>query len=528
MQLLFQKLLLLSVFFPDFVFRMNGLVRLALPLIKKILHFPYRRIKHFMQNAAEVQERQFFYLINKAKSTEWGKKYDYASIRNIEQFTQRVPVSAYEEIAPYIMRMMKGEQNILWNSPIHWFAKSSGTTNARSKFIPVSRESLIKCHFQGGKDLIALYLENNPQTKFALGKGLGIGGTFQESIETKGVFYGDVSAVVTQQLPTWAQKLRAPSLEVAMLAKWEEKIERMAQETMHQNITSLLGVPTWMVVLLQRILEITGKKNIHEVWENLEVFFHGAVAFQPYRTLFNQIAPNLKYMEVYNASEGFFGLQDDMSRDDMLLMLDYGIFYEFVPIDEWDKPFPKTLTISEVEPDTNYAMVISTNGGLWRYRIGDTVKFTSLNPYRIKITGRTKHFINAFGEELMVENADIAIAKACEYTHATIVDFTACPIYIGDGSKGGHEWLIEFEQQPTDLNFFVEILDKTLREVNSDYDAKRYQDLALQKPVVHSLPTGTFYEWFKRKGRLGGQYKVPRLSNSREIVEDILKIVATA
>lgn len=480
-----------------------------------------------MQNAEEVQEKQFFRLIHKAKNTEWGKKYDYRSIRNMQEYFARVPVSSYEEIAPYIMRMMKGEQNVLWSTPIYWFAKSSGTTNARSKFIPVSRESLVECHFQGGKDLLALYIENNPQTKLLLGKGLGIGGTFQESTETKGIFYGDVSAVVTQNLPTWAQKLRAPSLPVAMLAKWEEKIEKIAQETIQQNITSLLGVPTWTVVLLQRILEVTGKKNIHEVWENLEVFFHGAVAFQPYRTLFNQIAPKLKYMEVYNASEGFFGIQDDLSRDDMLLMLDYGIFYEFVPTEEWDKPFPQTYTISEVKLDTNYAMIISTNGGLWRYRIGDTVKFTSLRPYRIKITGRTKHFINAFGEELMVENADVAIAKACEYTHATIVDFTACPIYIGDGTKGGHEWLIEFENPPTDLNFFVEILDKTLREVNSDYDAKRHQDIALQKPIVHSLPPGTFYEWLKRKGKLGGQYKVPRLSNNREIVEDILKLITT-
>jgi hypothetical protein len=356
-----------------------------------------------MNHADKMQEKQFVSLMQAGKNTEWGKNYEYASIKNFEQYSKKVPISSYEDFVPYISRMMKGEQNILWNTPIHWFSKSSGTTDARSKFIPVSRESLHTCHFRGGKDLIALYIENRPNTKFVLGKGLGIGGTFQESSDTKGIFYGDVSAVVTQQLPTWAQRLRTPSLEVAMLTKWEDKIERMARETIPQNITSLLGVPTWMIVVLQRVLEITGKKHILEVWENLETFFHGAVSFQPYRHLFNQLAPGIDYMEVYNASEGFFGLQDDLSRDDMLLMLDYGVFYEFVEMDEWDNPYPKTKTISEVELDTNYAMIISTNGGLWRYKIGDTVKFTSKNPYRIKISGRTKHFINAFGEELMVK-----------------------------------------------------------------------------------------------------------------------------
>jgi hypothetical protein len=494
-----------------------------LPLIKYFLHNPYKRISGFMHNASQAQEQQFAMLIKAAKNTEWGKKYDYSLIKNIEQYQRKVPVSSYEELAPYIMRMMRGEPNVLWGSPVRWFSKSSGTTDARSKFIPVSRESLISCHFRGGKDLIALYIENRPNTKFVLGKGLGIGGTFQESTETKGIFYGDVSAVVTQQLPAWAQRLRAPSLEVAMLAKWEEKIERMAQETIRQNITSLLGVPTWMIVLLQRILEITGKKHIKEVWRNLEVFFHGAVSFQPYRQLFEQLVPSIDYMEVYNASEGFFALQDDLSRDDMLLMLDYGIFYEFVKMEDWDNPYPKSYTISDVELNTNYAMIISTNGGLWRYKIGDTVKFTSKNPYRIKITGRTKHFINAFGEELMVENADVAIAKACQATGATITDFTACPIYIGDGTKGGHEWIIEFEKEPISLELFVEVLDTTLREVNSDYDAKRYQDIALQKPIIHSVPVGTFHQWLKTQGKLGGQHKVPRLANTREYVEDILK-----
>ncbi|MDX1903593.1 MAG: GH3 auxin-responsive promoter family protein [Thermonemataceae bacterium] len=495
-----------------------------LPFIKHVLHRPYQRINYFMQHPGDVQEKQFFGLLSNAKNTEWGKKYHYHQIRNIEQYRQQVPVSAYEDLNPYIMRMMQGEQNVLWASPIRWFSKSSGTTNDRSKFIPVSPESLQTCHFRGGRDMMALYIENKPQTRFALGKSLAIGGTYQEHPEYKGTYFGDVSAVMTQQLPFWAQKLRAPSLEVAMLSKWEEKIERMAKETLSENITSLLGVPTWMIMVLQRVLEITGKNHILEVWENLEAFFHGAVSFQPYKELFGQLAPGISFMEVYNASEGFFGLQDDFSRDDMLLMLDYGVFYEFVEMEDWENPFPKTRTIEEVELHKNYAMLISTNAGLWRYKIGDTIKFTSKNPYRIKITGRTKHFINAFGEELMVENADVAIAKACQATNATIIDFTACPIYIGNDNKGGHEWLIEFEQEPNNLTLFTEVLDKTLRAVNSDYDAKRYQDIALQKPFVQSVPKDTFHNWLKIKGKLGGQHKVPRLANTRQYVDEILAI----
>jgi hypothetical protein len=375
-----------------------------------------------------------------------------------------------------------------------------------------------------GRDIFALYLDNAPKSKFFWGRGLSIGGTFQQFSENPPIYVGDVSAVIVQNLPKWAQSLRTPPLHIAMMDKWEEKIEAMAQHTLHQNVTSMLGVPTWTVVLLQRLLEMKNARVIEEVWQNLEVFIHGAVAFTPYRALFQKIAPSLRYMEIYNASEGAFGLQDDLSRDDMLLMLDYEVFYEFVPVAELESEKPTIHAIWDVELDKNYAMLISTSGGLWRYKIGDTVKFTSKNPYRIKITGRTKHFINAFGEEVIVENAEEALTYACTQTDALVSNYTAGPLYMGDKQQGGHEWIIEFEKDPHDMTRFVELLDKKLKEVNSDYDAKRYQDIALKMPLVHKAPMGTFYNWLKTKGKLGGQYKVPRLANTREYLDDILKL----
>lgn len=493
--------------------------------VRKILKHRIAKIKHFAQNPYEVQEQTFTYLIQKAKNTEWGRKHDYKHIKSYPNYQQNVPISNYEDVFPYIQRMMRGEQNILWASKIHWFSKSSGTTNARSKFIPVSGESLQTCHFRGGKDIFALYIHNNPQTRFFRGRGLSIGGTFQMNPENPQSYFGDISAVVVQNLPKWAQILRTPPLKIAMMERWEDKIEAMVNHTITQNVTSLLGVPTWTVVLLQSILEKTGAKYITDVWPNLEVFVHGAVSFTPYRSLFRNLAPSLRYMETYNASEGFFGLQDDLSRDDMLLLLDYGIFYEFIPILEVDSDNPTTLTLDQVELGENYALIISTNGGLWRYKIGDTIKFTSKNPYRIKITGRTKHFINAFGEELIVENAENAIAYACNQTHSVIADYTAGPVYMENNASGRHEWIIEFEKAPDNLEDFTKILDSRLREVNSDYDAKRYQDIALKTPIVHKAPMGTFYKWMKKRGKLGGQHKVPRLANSREYLEDVLNLI---
>ncbi|QSE98294.1 GH3 auxin-responsive promoter family protein [Fulvivirga lutea] len=494
--------------------------------MKKRIH----DIELFIKYPHDVQAELFRKLIDQAKNTDFGKKYDFKSISNYKQYQERVPLHSYEQLFPYIERLMRGEQNVLWPSEVKWFAKSSGTTNARSKFIPVSPEALEDCHYKGGKDLISIYINNYPDSRMFTGKGLAIGGSHQinEFDQNAESYYGDVSAVIMKNLPLWAQLIRTPSLEVALMDKWEEKIEKMAKVTAEENVTTLSGVPTWTILLLQRIMEIKGVDNILEVWPNLEAFFHGAVAFTPYRELFKKLIPSDKmhYWETYNASEGFFGIQDQIGSEELLLMLDYGIFYEFIPFDEIHKEHPKVLSLSEVEIGKNYAMIISTNAGLWRYNIGDTVKFTSVEPYRIKISGRTKHFINAFGEELIIENAESAITWACEQTNAIIDNFTAAPIYFDEGKRGGHEWIIEFRKKPESQEKFNELLDKKLREVNSDYDAKRYQDMALLPPKVHSVAEGTFYKWMEKRGKLGGQNKVPRLSNNREHLDDILEMLA--
>ncbi len=483
----------------------------------------------FMKYPHDVQEELFKKLISEAKNTEFGKKYGFSEIENYQQYRERVPIHSYEQLFPYIERLMRGEQNILWPSEVTWFAKSSGTTNARSKFIPVTQEALDDCHFKGGKDLISIYVNNYPETKMFTGKGLTIGGSHQinEYDPNENSYYGDVSAVIMQNLPLWAQLIRTPKLDVALMDKWEEKIDKMAKVTSEENVTNFAGVPTWTILLIQKVMEITGKDNILDVWPNLEVFFHGAVAFGPYRELFKKLIPSEKmnYVETYNASEGFFGIQDRTDSTELLLMLDYGIFYEFVPSSEIDKENPKTIGLDEVKLGKNYAMLISTNAGLWRYNIGDTIKFTSLDPYRIKISGRTKHFINAFGEEVIIENAESAITEACNATSAIIDNFTAAPVYFDEGNRGGHEWIVEFKQRPNDEAKFNEVLDSALREINSDYDAKRYKDMALQPPIVHHVAEGTFYNWMKKRNKLGGQNKVPRLSNNREHIDDILEMI---
>ena len=485
------------------------------------------QIELFMKYPDEVQEEWFFSLINDATNTEWGKKHDYRSIENLHQFKERIPVQNYDSLKPYIEKMLAGEQNVLWPSEIKWFAKSSGTTNDRSKFIPVSEESLEECHFKGGKDMLAIYCNNRPDAKMFTGKSLVLGGSHQINQLSSDSFYGDLSAVIIKNLPFWAEMLRTPDMSIALMDNYEEKIEKMARATIEVNVTNIAGVPTWTIVLAKRILEITGKQNLMEVWPHLELYVHGAVNFEPYREQFRKLIPNddMYYLETYNASEGFFGIQDQSDSSDLLLMLDYGIYYEFIPMEEVDKEFPNTLSLNEVEIDKNYAIVISTNAGLWRYMIGDTVKFTSLNPYRLKITGRTKHFINAFGEEVIIDNAEKALNKACADTNAQIRDYTACPIYFKGNEAGAHEWIIEFEKKPKEFERFIDILDNTLREVNSDYDAKRFKDMALKRPKVHQAPDGTFYKWLKDKGKLGGQHKVPRLANERKYVDEILEIL---
>lgn len=483
-----------------------------------------------MKYPYEVQDEVLKKLIGSARYTEFGQKYAFEDLVNYEDFKKRIPVHTYEQLFPYIERLMRGEQNILWPSEVKWFAKSSGTTNARSKFIPVTSEALEDCHFKGGKDLYSIFINNYPDTKIFSGKGLGVGGSYRvnEYDPTSSSHYGDVSAVIMQNLPPWAEFIRTPSLEVALMDNWEEKIEKLARETARVDVTQIAGVPTWTVLLLQHIVELEKKNSILEVWPNLEVFFHGAVAFKPYKNLFKSLIPSdrMKYWETYNASEGFFGIQDQKDSEDLLLMLDYGVFYEFIPMEELDKEYPDAIALQDVEIGKNYAMVITTNAGLWRYNIGDTIKFTSKSPYRIRISGRTKHFINAFGEEVIIENAETAITAACEQTGAVIDNFTAAPIYLEKSKRGGHEWIIEFKIQPTDLSKFSDVLDTTLRKVNSDYDAKRAHDIALVAPIVRSVTSGTFYNWMKRRGKLGGQNKVPRLSNTREFIDEILAMIA--
>jgi hypothetical protein len=464
-------------------------------------------------------------LISEGKNTEWGKKYDYKSITNTHQYGERVPISTYEDLKPYIDRLRQGEQNILWPEEIKWFAKSSGTTSSKSKFIPVSNSSLDECHFKGGKDMLSLYVRNNPETMIFDGKGLVMGGSHNISeVSNESYYDGDLSAIIIQNLPFWAQFLKTPNLSIALMDEWEEKIELMARETMQHDVTNISGVPSWTMVLIKKVLELTGKDNLTEVWPNLEVFFHGGVNFDPYREQFKHLIPSSKmnYMETYNASEGFFGIQDMKNSSDLLLMLDYGIFYEFIPVEHLNDAHPKVVQLDQVLLNHNYALVISTNAGLWRYLIGDTVKFTSLNPFRIKITGRTKNFINAFGEELIVDNAEKALAVACSKCQVNIVDYTAAPLYLSGKESGAHEWLIEFENPPVNIDYFAETFDNALKSLNSDYEAKRYHNMILRPPIIRTMEPGTFYKWLKINGKLGGQHKVPRLSNNREIVDQIL------
>jgi hypothetical protein len=491
--------------------------------MKKRMH----QIELFLKYPMEVQQEWFRRLIDSARQTEWGQRYDYRSIRTVEDFKERVPVQNYDSLQPFIHRLMSGEQNILWPSEIRWFAKSSGTTAGKSKFIPVSQEALEECHYKGGKDLLSIYCSNYPDTHIFTGKGLTLGGSRQATIDGGDSFTGDISAILMQNMPFWAQMIRTPELSIALMDEWEEKIERMARVTIQENVTSISGVPTWTAVLANRILEITGKDHLLDVWPNLELFIHGAVSFTPYREQFRHLCPSdrFHYLETYNASEGFFGIQDQRNSEDLLLMLDYGVFYEFMPMEEYGKEHPRTVGLDGVEPGKHYALVISTNAGLWRYVIGDTVRFTSVDPFRIRITGRTRLFINAFGEEVIIENTDTAVRIASEKAGCLVREYTVAPVYFNNRENGAHEWLIEFECAPDHLDYFKELLDNALKSLNSDYEAKRYRDMALRFPVIREVPKGTFHEWLRSKGKLGGQHKVPRLSNDRQHVEEILRML---
>ncbi len=480
----------------------------------------------FRKYPFEVQRDVLISLLKQGSKTEYGTRYGFDSIKTIEEYQQKVPIVDYEGLKPYIERLRQGEERLLWPSEIRWFAKSSGTTQSKSKFIPVSNDALEDCHFRGARDVLAIYTNLYPENNLFSGKGLTLGGSHQVDNFSMNSFYGDLSAILIENQPWWVDFIRTPSQRVALIPDWEEKLEQLTHETIKENVTSIAGVPSWNLVMIKHILAYTGKRNLLEVWPKLELFMHGGVSFTPYREQFQKLIPssNMHYMESYNASEGFFAIQDNPSFDDMLLMLDYGIFYEFIPLDELSKPNPQTLTVADVEVGKNYAMVISTNTGLWRYLIGDTITFTSRVPHKIKITGRTRHFINVFGEEVIIDNAERAIDKACRITGAMVADYTAAPVFMEADRKGCHEWLIEFERQPSDLNQFAIELDKALCDVNSDYEAKRAKNITLDFPIVHAAAPGTFFEWMRQRGKLGGQNKVPRLSNTREYIEQLLAI----
>ena len=487
-------------------------------VLKQRIH----QIELFLKYPNEVQEELLMNLIRASENTVVGKKYDYDSINSYATFAERIPVSTYEELQPLIERTRKGEQNVFWETPIKWFAKSSGTTNAKSKFIPVSPEALEDCHYKAGKDLLCMYLNNNENSEMFLGKSLRLGGSSQ-IYEDNNTLFGDLSAILIENMPLWADFSSTPNKEISLMSDWETKLPAIINEVKNENVTSFAGVPSWMLVLMNKLLTETGKGNLLELWPNLEVYFHGGVNFEPYREQYQKILPkkDFKYYEIYNASEGFFAIQDLNDSSDLLLMLDYGIFYEFIPMDTFGTPHQKTIRLSEVELFKNYAIIITTNSGLWRYMIGDTVRFTSLNPYRIRVTGRTKHHINVFGEELMVENTDQAIAKACQITGTEMVDYTVAPVFMKEKEKGAHEWMIEFKKRPTDIVLFQKVLDETLQSLNSDYEAKRYNNMTLNPLIINVARPNLFYDWLKEKHKLGGQHKIPRLSNERDYLEQL-------
>ena len=501
-------------------------MKLLSPAISRFARWRIPSIEQWMHDPVSMQFNVWQDLIAAGQNTEIGRKFNFSSLQSLKDYKNAVPIHEYEDLKPCIERMMNGEENLLWNTPVNWFAKSSGTTSERSKFIPVSEESLKENHYRVSKDVLSFYYATHRQSDLLTGKGLVIGGSHQINHVNEAVHYGDLSAVIVQNSPFWSNWIRTPDTSIILMDEWEAKLEKLAQTTIYENVTSMAGVPTWLIVLLKRILEITGKENIKEVWPSLELYMHGGVSFVPYRQQFEKIIGGpINYLEMYNASEGFFAAQDDVTKDGMLLMCGHGIFYEFMPMGEWGKNKPQTLQIDEVETGVNYAPVISTNGGLWRYLIGDTIQFTSLYPHRIKVSGRLKHYINAFGEELIIDNTDQAIAIASNNTNCVVKDYTAAPIYFSENGNGAHEWLIEFEKEPQNIESFISELDNALKYTNTDYEAKRHKDIALRMPLVKALPVNSFSNWLSSKGKLGGQHKVPRLSNDRCLLEEIIRFV---
>ena len=486
------------------------------------------KLERHICHGVEMQQAVLRHLIETAANTEYGRAHMFSTTNSYDDFARNVPVNTYEELKADIDRMRHGEANVLWPGLVKWYAKSSGTTNDKSKFIPVSLEGLHHIHYQGGTDVVAFYLRNNPRSRMFDGKGLILGGSHSPNYNLPGSLVGDLSAILIENINPLVNLVRVPCKQTALLSDFEVKRERIARETMNKNVTNLSGVPSWMMSVLVKVLELSGKEHIDEVWPNLEVFFHGGIAFTPYRSQYERIITSGKmhYMETYNASEGFFGIQDDPSDKSMLLMLDYGVFYEFIPLEQVGMPDADIVPLEGVELGRNYAMVISTSCGLWRYMIGDTVSFTSRDPYKFVITGRTKYFINAFGEELIQDNAEKGLAYACEQTGAEVREYTAAPVFMDQNAKCRHQWLIEFARRPADMAAFADILDRRLQEVNSDYEAKRFHDITLQHLEVVEARQGLFDDWLKSKGKLGGQHKVPRLSNDRKAIDELLSLNA--
>ena len=488
-----------------------------------------KELERHDNEAEELQAGVLKYLLANGRHTAYGRQHGMGGMNGYEDFAAGVPLNTYEELKAGIDRMRHGEANVLWPGVVKWYAKSSGTTNDKSKFIPVSHDGLKNLHYKGGTDAVALYLRNNPKSRMFDGKGLILGGSHSPNYNVRNSIVGDLSAILIENINPLANLVRVPKKQTALLSDFEVKRDRIAHETLHKNITNLSGVPSWMLSVLTRVMELSGKQHLQEVWPNIEVFFHGGVAFTPYRKQYEQLitTPHMHYMETYNASEGFFGLQSDPSDPSMLLMLDYGVFYEFIPMDEFDNPHPTVVPLTGVQVGVNYAMVITTSCGLWRYIIGDTVKFTSTNPYKFVITGRTKSFINAFGEELIVDNAEQGLAYACQKTGAEVLEYSAAPVFMDGNAKCRHQWLIEFSRQPDNLQAFAQALDSKLQQLNSDYEAKRYKDITLQHLEVIQARAGLFNDWLKSRGKLGGQHKVPRLSNSRTTMEQLLRFADT-
>ena len=483
-------------------------------------------LRHNTQ-AEQMQSEVLMRLLRRAKDTEYGRQHGFANINHYEQFAKQVPVNTYEELKDSIDRMRHGESDVLWPGRVKWYAKSSGTTNDKSKFIPVSQEGLQRIHYAGPRDAVAFYLQNNPQSRIFDGRAMILGGSHAPNYNLPGSLVGDLSAILIENMNPLANLVRVPKKATALLSDFEVKRDRIAREAMTKNVTNLSGVPSWMLSVLDRVMELSGKQHLEEVWPNLEVFFHGGVAFTPYRQQYERLITSGKmhYMETYNASEGFFGIQNDPTDKAMLLMLDYDVFYEFKELSGGSGE-GTIVPLWGVEPGKNYAMLITTSCGLWRYMIGDTVRFTQKDPYKFVISGRTKSFINAFGEELIVDNAEQGLHYACQQTGAEVSEYTAAPVFMDEHGKCRHQWLIEWRVAPADLSLFARLLDERLQTLNSDYEAKRYKDITLQPLEIVTAREGLFNQWLKQQGKLGGQHKVPRLSNSREHIEQLLTLNA--